>query len=126
MFTISEVSKLMLTNNEIKYITKVIRSLEKRRILLKGSTKKISSWEEGFLNFLRPLMTAGLPLMKNIHASLVKKFLMPLGLTAVASATDAALQKKIFGLGMTALMISNEEMDDMKSVSETNKNEVKD
>ena len=71
-------------------------------------------------------MTAGLPLMKNIHASLVKKFLMPLGLTAVASATDAALQKKIFGLGMTALMISNEEMDDMKSVSETNKNEVKD
>ena len=43
MFTISEVSKLMLTNNEIKYITKVIRSLEKRRILLKGSTKKISS-----------------------------------------------------------------------------------
>ena len=126
MFTISEVSKLMLTNNEIKYITKVIRSLEKRRILLKGSTKKISSREEGFLNFLRPLMTAGLPLMKNIHASLVKKFLMPLGLTAVASATDAALQKKIFGLGMTALMISNEEMDDMKSVSETSKNEVKD
>ena len=126
MFTISEVSKLMLTNNEIKYITKVIRSLEKRRILLKGSTKKISSREERFLNFLRPLMTAGLPLMKNIHASLVKKFLMPLGLTAVASATDAALQKKIFGLGMTALMISNEEMDDMKSVSETNKNEVKD
>ena len=47
---------------------------------------------------------------------------MPLGLTAVASATDVALQKKIFGLGMTTLMISNEEMDDMKSVSETNKN----
>ena len=54
---------IMLTNNEIKDI-KVIQSLE-NRILLKGTTRKISSQEGGFLNFLRPLMTAGLPLMKN-------------------------------------------------------------
>ena len=40
---------------------KVIKSLEKRGILLKGTTTKITSQEEGFLNFLRPLMTAGLP-----------------------------------------------------------------
>ena len=36
-----------------------------------------------------------------------------LGLTAAASATDAAIQKKIFGSGMTTLIISNEENNDI-------------
>ena len=40
---------------------KVIKSLENREILLKGTTRKITSQEGGFLNFLRPLMTAWLP-----------------------------------------------------------------
>ena len=40
---------------------KVIKSLENREILLKGTTRKITSQEGGFLNFLRPLMTACLP-----------------------------------------------------------------
>ena len=41
---------------------------------------------------------------------------MPLGLTA-ASATDAAIQKKIFGSDMTTLIISNEELNDiMKTI----------
>ena len=44
---------------------KVITSLENRGVLLKGTTTKTTSQEGGFLNFLRPLMTAGLPLMKN-------------------------------------------------------------
>ena len=36
---------------------------------------------------------------------------------AVASATDAAIHKKIFGSGFTTLIISNEEMEDiMKTV----------
>ena len=51
-----------LTNNEIKDIVKVVKSLENRGILLKGTTRKITSRKEEFLNFLRPLMTAGLPL----------------------------------------------------------------
>ena len=38
-------------------------SLENREILLKGTTKKITSQEGGFINFLRPLMRAGLPLV---------------------------------------------------------------
>ena len=33
-------------------------------MLLKGTTTKISTQEEGFPNFLRPLTTAGVPLMK--------------------------------------------------------------
>ena len=54
-------SGITLTNNEMKANIKVIKSLEKRGILLKGTTTKITSQEGGFLNFLRPLMTAGLP-----------------------------------------------------------------
>ena len=53
-----------LTNNEIKYVIKVINSLENRGILLKETTQNISSQEGGFLSFLRSLMTTALPLMK--------------------------------------------------------------
>ena len=38
-----------------------MKYLENRGILLKA---KSTSQEGGFLNFLKPLMTAGLPLMK--------------------------------------------------------------
>ena len=43
---------------------KVVKSLENRKILLKGTARKITSQVGGFLNFLKSLMTAGLPLMK--------------------------------------------------------------
>ena len=84
-------------------------------------------------------MKIGLPLMKNVLALLAKSVLIPLELTAAASTTDAAIQKKIFGSGMTTLIISIEEMDDImkivesleesglliKGVSETIENEAK-
>ena len=38
--------------------------------------------------------------MKNVLKTLAKSALMPLGLSAAASATDAAIQKKLFGSGM--------------------------
>ena len=44
-------SGLTLTKNEIKDVVKVIRSLENRRILLKETTRKITSREGGFLSF---------------------------------------------------------------------------
>ena len=37
-----------------------------------GTTKKFSSQEEEFLNFPRPSVTAGLPLMKNLLTQLAK------------------------------------------------------
>ena len=49
------------------------------------------------------------PLMKSVLSPLVKSVLVPLGLTAAASATDATIQKKLFGSGMTILMFSNED-----------------
>ena len=76
---------------------KVIKSLENRGILLKGTTRKITSQEGGFLNFLRPLMTAGLPLMKSVLTPLAKSFFLPLGLSAGTPTADAAIQKKIYG-----------------------------
>ena len=39
---------ITLTNNEIKDIMKVIKYLENRGILLKGTTRKITSQEGGF------------------------------------------------------------------------------
>ena len=53
--------------------------------------------------------------MKNVHTPLAKSVLIPLELTAGAgaSATDTAIQKKMFGSGMTTLMISNEKMNDI-------------
>ena len=65
--------------------------------------------------------------------------MIPLGLTAAASVTDAAVHKKMFGSDTTTLIISNEEMNDItkivksleesglliKGVSETIKNEAK-
>ena len=45
--------------------------------------------------------------MKNILKPLPKSILVPLKLTAVASATDAAIHKKMFGLSVTTLIVSN-------------------
>ena len=94
----------------------------------------------GFLGrLLGPLLKTGLSLIKNVLKQLAKSVLIPLGLTEVASATDVAIQRKMFGSGMTTLIISNKEMNDfikiiksleesgllIKGVRETNKNEVK-
>ena len=67
-------SGVTLTNNKRKDIIKVISSLENRGILLKGSTRNVTSQEKGFLNFFRSLMTAGLPIKKNVVQPLVKTF----------------------------------------------------
>ena len=79
--------------------------------------------------------------MKSVIKSLAKSVLIPLGLTAAASAADAGTHKKISGSGHnnTTLIISNNEMDDilkivksledsgvlLKGVSETIQNEAK-
>ena len=88
---------------------------------------------------LEPLLKIGFPLIGNVLKALAKSVLISLGLTAASSATDAAIHKKIFGSGITTLMISNEEMNDImkivksleesglliKGVSERIKNEAK-
>ena len=56
------------------------------------------------------------PLIKNVLTPLANNILIPLGLTAVESATDATVQKKIYGSGATALIILNEEMEDIMKI----------
>ena len=65
----------------------------------------------GYLGrILGPLLKTGLPLMKNVLKPLAKSVLILSGLTAAASATDAAIHKKMFGYSMTTLIISNKEI----------------
>ena len=107
-------SGITLSYNEIKNIMKVIKSLEIREILLKGTTTKTTSQKGGFLKSL----TAGLPLIKNVLTPLPKIFLRSLGLTAAMSATRCSYSKKnkIHGSGATALIISNKEMEDIMKI----------
>ena len=102
----------------------------------------------GFLGrLLGPLLKTGLPLIKNAIKPLAKSVLIPLGLTAAASAADVGICKKILGsenrhsssASHTALIISSNEMEDiikikksleesgllLKGVTETIQNEVK-
>ena len=89
----------------------------------------------GFLIFLAPLLKSGFPLLKSVI-----KPLGMLGLTAAASATDAAINKKILGsANHTTLIISNDDMQDLlkivkslgdsgillDGITETVKNDVK-
>ena len=60
-------------------------------------------------------MKVSLPLMKNLLTLLARSALLPLGLIAAASVTDANIQKKIFGLG-TTLIFLNEDLNEIKKI----------
>ena len=65
---------------------------------------------------LGPSLRNVLPLTKSAIKPLSKSVLVPLGLTAAASAADAGIHKKILGSGHnnnTTLITSNDEMDDI-------------
>ena len=64
-------------------------------------------------------MRVGFPLIKNVLAPSAKSTLIQLPLTATASAPDVAFQKKIYGSGMTTLIISNEEMKDIMKIGKS-------
>ena len=67
------------------------------------------TWEIRF--FMQcPLLKTGLPLIKNVTKPLTESVLIPLGLTAAASAAEAEIHEKILGSGTTTLIISNGEM----------------
>ena len=69
-------------------------------------------------------LKTGFTLMKNVFKPLAKSILIPLGLTTAASATDAAIHKKLFGSGMTTSIISNEEMNYITKIVKSLKNLV--
>ena len=115
--------KLLLTNRQVANLRKAFA--DKSSTDIKLSKTQISKMIQsgGFLGRLvGPLLKARLPLIKNVIKPLTKSVLIPLGLTAAASAADAGIHKKILGLGHsllsstlhnndnTILIISNDEM----------------
>ena len=89
--------------------------------------------------FVGSLLSKLADLLLKVTLPLSKIILVPLGITAAASAIDAGIPKKIYGSGTTTLIISNEEMNDimkifqaledsnifLKGVNKTIKNETK-
>ena len=106
--------ELLLTDRQVSSIRKA--SANNSSVDIKFSkTQLLKMIQSGrFLGkLLRPLLKTGLPLMKNVITPLAKSVLIPLGLTAAASAADAGIHKKILGSsGHTTLIISNKEMED--------------
>ena len=88
--------KLLLTNKQVGNLRKAYA--DKSSTGIKLSRTQISKMIQsgGFLGrLLGPLLKTGLPLMKNVIKPLAKYFLIPLGLTAAASAADAGTHKNI-------------------------------
>ena len=130
---------LLTTRQKTKIRNAFNNNLSTDLKLSKAQINKIIQFG-GFLSrLLGPLLKTGLPLIKNVIKPLAKSVLIPLGLTAAVSAPDAGIHKEILGSGNTALIISNEEMNDiikivqaledskvlLKGVAKTIENETK-
>ena len=103
--------KLLLTSRQIGNLRKAFANHTSTDIKLsKAHLTKMQNG--GFLRFLAPLLKSGLSLLKS-----VTKPLGMLGLTAAASAIDAAINKKTLGCGNhTTLIISNYDLNDLLEV----------
>ena len=78
----------MLANRQILSLRKAFAN--HTSVDIKSSKAQLTKMQKrGFLKFVMPLLKSGLPLLKS-----VLKQLGMLGLTAAASATDAAINKK--------------------------------
>ena len=87
--------KLLLTNRQVANLCKasVNHLLTDIKLSKTQLCKMIQS--RGFLGILLgPLLKSGLPSIKNVIKPLAKSILIPLELTAAASAADARIHKK--------------------------------
>ena len=128
--------ELLLTNRQVANIRKAFPKNKSTDIKLSKTQLSKMLQSGGFLGNLLgklagPLMKVAVPLAKNVLA--------PLGISAAMSAIDGSIKKKMIGSGMTTLIISNDEMDDilkivkslensgllLKGVSETIQHEAK-
>ena len=128
--------ELLLTNRQVANIRKAFT--KNTSIDIKLSKTELSKMIQsgGFLGNLlgklaSPLMKVAVPLAKNVLA--------PLGISAAMSAINGSIKKKILGSGVTTLIISNDEINDilkivkslensgvlLKGVSETIQHEAK-
>ena len=113
-------NELLLTNRQVENIREAFAKNTSTDIKLSKIQLAKMIHSGGFLGkLLGPLLKAGLPLIKNVIKPLAKSVLIPLGLTAAASAADAGIHKKILGSGNnnnTTLIFSNDEMGDILKI----------
>ena len=130
-----------LTNKQVANLRRAFANHTPTDIkFLKTQLSKMIQSGRFLCRFLGSLLKAGLPLRESVIQPLAKSVLIPLGLTAAASAADARIHKKNSGSGNnTTLMISSNEMKNIleivksledsgllsTGVSETTKNEAK-
>ena len=133
--------KLLINNRQVINLRKAFAKHTSTDIKLSKTQLSKMIQLGGFLGrLLGPLLKTGLQLMKSVIQPLAKSVLIPLRLTAAASAADAGIHKKMLGSGHnTTLIISNDEMEDilkiiqslensgirLKGVSETIKDDAK-
>ena len=133
--------ELLLTNRQVSSIRKACANNSSVDITFSKAQLSKMIQPGGFLSkLLGPLLKPELPLMKSVITPLAKSVLIPLGLTASASAADARIHKKILGSGNNkTLIISNKDMDDLikikksledsglllKGITESVQNEIK-
>ena len=86
---------LLLTNTQVSNFRKAFANNSSANIKLSKTQLSKMIQSVGFLGkLLGPLLKTGLPLISNVIKPLAKSVLIPLGLTAAASAADAGMHKK--------------------------------
>ena len=109
--------KFLSVNTQVSKLCKASANSFSANIkLIKPQLHKVGQ-SRGFLGrLLGPLLKTGLLLIGNVLKPLAKSNLMPLGLMAATSATNAAIHMKMFGSGFTTLTNCNEEMNDLMKI----------
>ena len=96
--------ELLLTNRQVANLHKYFANNSTADIKLsKTQLSKIIQSGKFLGRLLGPLLQTGLQLIKNVIKPFAKSVLIPLGLTAAASAASAVLHKKILGSETTTL-----------------------
>ena len=87
--------KLLLTNRKVANLRKAFANHTSADVKLSKIQLSKMIQSGGFLGRLTgPLLKTGLPLIINVIKPLAKSVLIPLGLTAAASAAHAGIHKK--------------------------------
>ena len=110
--------KLFLTDRQVANICKAFSNNSSADIKFSKTQLSKMIQSGGFPGkLLGPLLKTGSPLIKSVTKPLAKSVLIPLGLTAAASAADAGINKKILGSGNdTTLIISNNDIEDLITI----------
>ena len=124
--------ELLLTNRQVVNLCKGFANYLSTDIKLSKTQIAKMIQSGGFLGrLLGPLLKTGLPLLKNVIKPLAKSVLIPVGLTAAASAANVGIHKNIFRSSdyhplpstlhnnNTILIISNDEMEDITKIAKS-------